>query len=271
MLFDWSVAQGRKGTQQVTFTRHVSHHFQQPMLMLVQQPHGGLVVTRFLELHLRLLLLLSLLEEGHQHHQLHLRRHKLTFLIPPPFHSPHFGARCRRLLTDEDPALRERLIQVLFQGDKFQWARLTNLIQLAKEGGSSTAAAVAAGTSSRSSSSSSSSSQLLLPASRPASPAAGAAPAGASASAVAASSKGSLDLSDTVRDAARLLLLDEKLRRQVIMALTEDNRLHVSEVRQVLAMLQGDVNPTQLVGQVVRDLPSIGRQAMLSWADRVLV
>lgn len=174
-------------------------------------------------------------------------------------------------MTDEDPALRERLIQVLFQGDKFQWARLTNLIQLAKEGGSSTAAAVAAGTSSRSSSSSSS--QLLLPASRPASPAgeATAAAGGASASAVAASSKGSLDLSDTVRDAARLLLLDEKLRRQVIMALTEDNRLHVSEVRQILAMLQGDVNPTQLVGQVVRDLPSIGRQAMLSWADRVLV
>jgi hypothetical protein len=222
-----------------------------------------------LEHHLRLILLL-LLEERHQHHTLHLRRHKLAFLIFLSLHSLPFRARYRRLLTDEDPALRERLIQVLFQGDKFQWARLTNLIQLAKEGGSSTAAAVAAGTSSRSSSSSS---QLLLPASRPASPEGGvpAAGGGASASAVAASSKGSLDLSDTVRDAARLLLLDEKLRRQVIMALTEDNRLHVSEVRQVLAMLQGDVNPTQLVGQVVRDLPSIGRQAMLSWADRVLV
>jgi hypothetical protein len=168
---------------------------------------------------------------------------------------------CRRLLTDEDPALRERLIQVLFQGGKFQWARLTNLIQLAKEGGSSTAAAVAAGTSRTSSSSSSSAASLAL---RPASPAGG---NGTSSS----SSAAGLDLSDTVRDAARLLLLDEKLRRQVIMALTEDNRLHVTEVRQVLGLLQGDVNPTQLVGQVVRDLPSISRQAMLSWADRVLV
>jgi hypothetical protein len=164
-------------------------------------------------------------------------------------------------LTDEDPALRERLIQVLFQGSKFQWARLTNLIQLAKEGGSSTAAAVAAGTS-RTSSSSTTTTSLAL---RPASPASG------NGTSTSSSSAAGLDLSDTVRDAARLLLLDEKLRRQVIMALTEDNRLHVREVQQVLALLQGDVNPTQLVGQVVRDLPSISRQAMLSWADRVLV
>jgi hypothetical protein len=157
-------------------------------------------------------------------------------------------------LTDEDPALRERLIQVLFQGGKFQWARLTNLITLAKEGGSSTAAAVAAGTS-RSSSS-------------PASPQLQVQPLNGSSS---SSSLAGLDLSDTVRDAARLLLIDEKLRRQVLLALTEDNRLHVAEVQQVLRLLQADVNPGQLVGQVVRDLPSIGRQAMLSWADRVLV
>jgi len=38
---------------------------------------------------------------------------------------------------------------------------------------------------------------------------------------------GGLDLSDTVRDGARVLLLDEKLRRQLLLALTEDNRLHV--------------------------------------------
>ena len=163
---------------------------------------------------------------------------------------------CRRLLTDEDPALRERLVQVLFSGGKFQWARLTNLIQLAKEGGSSTAAAVAAGTSSRAASTGS---QLQLQA-----------PAGSNGSSSGSSAAG-LDLSETVRDAARLLLVDDKLRRQVIMALTEDNQLHVREVQQVLALLQGDVNPTRLVQQVVRDLPSIGRQAMLSWADRVLV
>ena len=41
---------------------------------------------------------------------------------------------------------------------------------------------------------------------------------------------GGLDLSDTVRDGARVFLLDEKLRRQLLLALTEDNRLHI-EVR----------------------------------------
>lgn len=172
-------------------------------------------------------------------------------------------------MTDEDPALRERLVQVLFQDDKFQWARLTNLIQLAKEGGSSTAAAVAAGTASRSSSNGNAAAtaaaagQLQLQLARN-----GSSGGGASSS---SSSAAGLDLSDTVRDAARLLLIDDKLRRQVIMALTEDNRLHVAEVQQVLALLQADVNPGQLVQQVVRDLPSIGRQAMLSWADKVLV
>ena len=38
---------------------------------------------------------------------------------------------------------------------------------------------------------------------------------------------GGLDLSDTVRDGARVFLLDEKLRRQLLLALTEDNRLHI--------------------------------------------
>lgn len=42
---------------------------------------------------------------------------------------------------------------------------------------------------------------------------------------------GGLDLSDTVRDGARVLISDEKLRTQLLLALTEDNRLHV-EVRQ---------------------------------------
>jgi hypothetical protein len=168
----------------------------------------------------------------------------------------------RRLLTDEDPALRERLIQVLFQGGKFQWARLTNLIQLAKEGsGSKTAAIPFASASGNSFSGEPLRVQPLSLQQQ-----------GSSSSANGSSSNSAgLDLSDTVKDAARLLLLDEKLRQQVVMALTEDNQLHVAEVREVLALLQGDVNPGRLVQQVVRDLPSIGRQVMLSWADKVLV
>lgn len=122
----------------------------------------------------------------------------------------------RRLLTDEDPALRERLFQVLFQDGKFQWKRLENLIGLAKEG------------------------------------------------------SGGLDLSDTVRDGARVLLVDDKLRRQLLLALTEDNRLHVEEVQQLLQLVQNDINPQKIVQQTLLDLPSLSRQLMLGWSDRVL-
>lgn len=58
---------------------------------------------------------------------------------------------------------------------------------------------------------------------------------------------------------------------QVILALTEDNKLHVSEVLSVLRMVQNDVNPQRLVGDVVASLPTLSRQIMLSWADKVLV
>ena len=40
----------------------------------------------------------------------------------------------KRLLTDRDARLRERLIQVLFKQGKFQWERLENLVKLAQEG-----------------------------------------------------------------------------------------------------------------------------------------
>ena len=40
----------------------------------------------------------------------------------------------KRLLTDRDAGLRERLIQVLFKQGKFQWERLENLVELAQEG-----------------------------------------------------------------------------------------------------------------------------------------
>ena len=48
--------------------------------------------------------------------------------------------------------------------------------------------------------------------------------------ALAKEGSGGLDLSDTVRDGAKVVILDDKLRMQLLNALTEDNRLHV-EVR----------------------------------------
>ncbi len=154
-------------------------------------------------------------------------------------------------------------MQVLFQDGKFQWKRLQNLIGLAREG------------------------------------------------------TGGLDLSDTVRDGARVLLLDEKLRRQLLLALTEDNRLHievpasrnpmsslivhhqafylckfiwlllevafrvlsrpnlrrtimVQEIQQLYELIQDDINPQKIVQQTLADLPSLSRQLILGWSDRVL-
>jgi len=45
--------------------------------------------------------------------------------------------------------------------------------------------------------------------------------------ALAKEGTGGLDLSDTVSDGARVLLLDARLRTQLLMALTEDNKLHL--------------------------------------------
>ena len=74
-----------------------------------------------------------------------------------------------------------------------------------------------------------------------------------------------------VRDGLRVLLTDERLRSQVLLALTEDNRLHVEEVQEVLALLQGEVDPQKLVGGFLQELPALSRQLVLKWADRVLV
>jgi predicted unusual protein kinase regulating ubiquinone biosynthesis (AarF/ABC1/UbiB family) len=145
----------------------------------------------------------------------------------------------RRLLTDEDPALRERLLQVLFQDGTFRWERLANLVTLASEASGGGGSAAAASSSSSSS---------------------------------AVSSRPGLDLNDTIRDAARLLLTDQKLRRQVIAALTEGNRLRVDEVAALADVLrrQGGVDAQRLAADLLAELPNVGRQAVLGWADRVL-
>ncbi|GLI61835.1 hypothetical protein VaNZ11_004341 [Volvox africanus] len=174
-----------------------------------------------------------------------LTQEGICMTLKPEFHflEVAYPYVARRLLTDEDPALRERLFQVLFQDGKFQWKRLENLLQLAREGSGSSSSSVGSPGNSMDGSGSSSSS----------------------------SSSGGLDLSDTAKDALRVLLLDEKLRTQMMLALTEDNKLHIAEVLNLLRLVQNDINPQKLVTEVVRDAPSIGRQLLLSWADRVLV
>ncbi|GAB4822222.1 hypothetical protein N2152v2_009268, partial [Parachlorella kessleri] len=152
-----------------------------------------------------------------------LTQEGICMTLDPQFHflEVAYPYVARRLLTDEDPALRTRLFQVLFQDGKFQWDRLANLIQLAKEG-------------------------------------------------QGAGGPGGLDLSATVADGAKVVLLDDSLRRQLLIAFTEDDRLHLREVAGLLRLVQNDVNPQRLVAGGLQSLPSLARQLAVSWSDKVL-
>ena len=118
-------------------------------------------------------------------------------------------------MTDEDPVLRQRLFQVLFQDGHFRWERLENLLGLAKSGGG-------------------------------------------------------IDLSSTVGDVAQAVLLDDDLRRQLLMAFTEDNRLHVEEITRLLEMARGEIDASKIVADGVSRLPNVARSLALSWSNRVL-
>lgn len=100
----------------------------------------------------------------------------------------------KRLLTEESPAFRRRLIEVLFKDGKFQWERLENMIAIAR-------------------------------------------------------SDKSFDLVPTAQIGLNYLFSEESqfLRRQIILALTEDDRLHTAEVQRLWALIQPDLHPSKLV------------------------
>ncbi|NJM28529.1 MAG: AarF/ABC1/UbiB kinase family protein, partial [Pseudanabaena sp. RU_4_16] len=112
----------------------------------------------------------------------------------------------RRLLTDESSSLRDRLIEVLFKQDKFQWARLENLLTIAK-------------------------------------------------------SDGQFDLVPTAQLGLKYLFTEEGkfLRRRLLLALTEDDRLHTAEVQRLWQLVRADLEPAKLwnaaVGALGASLP----------------
>jgi predicted unusual protein kinase regulating ubiquinone biosynthesis (AarF/ABC1/UbiB family) len=145
----------------------------------------------------------------------------------------------KRLLTDPNPALRERLIQVLFKDGLFQWKRLENLIVLAKE-------------------------NVAKMSSNPA---------------LQVKNKQTernwkvekkLDLTDTIKDGARLFLVDEGIRRQLLLALTEDSKLHIEELVDVYRLVEDQIDIPSVAVEVVRDFPTVARDLLLSWSESVL-
>lgn len=143
----------------------------------------------------------------------------------------------KRLLTDPNPALRERLIQVLFKDGVFQWKRLENLIVLAKENVSMMSSTPA----------------LQLRATR-------------GSGQVARK----LDLTDTIKDGTRLFLVDAGIRRQLILALTEDSKLHIQELVDVYRLVEDQIDIPTVAAEVVRDFPTMVRDFVVSWSNSVL-
>jgi predicted unusual protein kinase regulating ubiquinone biosynthesis (AarF/ABC1/UbiB family) len=119
----------------------------------------------------------------------------------------------RRLLTGESPALRRRLLEVLFKDGKFQWQRLENMIAIAQ-------------------------------------------------------SDSGFDLLPTAQLGLQFILSDEGqfLRRQLLLALTEDDRLHTEEVRRLWNLIKNDIKPARLfdaaLGALV-DFSTAGTAALL--------
>ncbi|WVZ82468.1 hypothetical protein U9M48_029726 [Paspalum notatum var. saurae] len=145
----------------------------------------------------------------------------------------------KRLLTDPNPALRERLIQVLFKDGAFQWKRLENLIVLAKEN-----------VSKMSSNPALKKNNLQAVRSR--------------------QLQSKLDLTETIKDGARMFLIDAGIRRQLILAFTEDSKLHVEELVDVYRLVEDQIDMPSVALEVLQDLPSVARDFMLSWSDSIL-
>ena len=113
----------------------------------------------------------------------------------------------RRLLTGESPALRRRLLNVLFKDGRFQWQRLENLIAIAR-------------------------------------------------------ADRSFDLLPTAQLGLQYLLSDEGkfLRRQLLLALTEDDTLHTEEVQRLWNLVKDELKPNLLFNAALGALTDLSKQ-----------
>ncbi|HBL11780.1 MAG TPA: hypothetical protein DD379_10280, partial [Cyanobacteria bacterium UBA11162] len=115
----------------------------------------------------------------------------------------------RRLLMGESPAMRRRLLEVLFKDGKFQWQRLENMIAIAR-------------------------------------------------------SDDNFDLLPTAQLGLQYLLSDEGkfLWNQVLLALTEDDRLHTEEVQRIWNLVKDDLKPRRLFDVALSSLSSISKEGI---------
>jgi predicted unusual protein kinase regulating ubiquinone biosynthesis (AarF/ABC1/UbiB family) len=115
----------------------------------------------------------------------------------------------RRLLTGESPALRRRLLNVLFKDGKFQWQRLENLITIAR-------------------------------------------------------TDSQFDVLPTAKMGLEFILSEEGkfLRRQLVLAITEDDRLHTEEVQRLWDLVKDDLPPNRLLNVAISLLTDFSREGV---------
>lgn len=115
----------------------------------------------------------------------------------------------RRLLMGESPAMRRRLLEVLFKDGKFQWQRLENMLAIAR-------------------------------------------------------SDHNFDFLPTAQLGLQYLLSDEGkfIRRQLVLALTEDERLHTAEVQRLWNLVKDDLKPGRLFDAALSSLSSISQEGI---------
>ncbi|MDB9476087.1 MAG: ABC1 kinase family protein [Dolichospermum sp.] len=115
----------------------------------------------------------------------------------------------RRLLTGESPALRRRLLNVLFKDGKFQWQRLENLITIAR-------------------------------------------------------TDSQFDVLPTAKMGLEFILSEEGkfLRRQLVLALTEDDRLHTEEVQRLWDLVKDDLPPNRLLNVAISLLTEFSKESV---------
>jgi predicted unusual protein kinase regulating ubiquinone biosynthesis (AarF/ABC1/UbiB family) len=115
----------------------------------------------------------------------------------------------RRLLTGESPALRRRLLNVLFKDGKFQWQRLENLITIAR-------------------------------------------------------TDSQFDVLPTAKMGLEFILSEEGkfLRRQLVLAITEDDRLHTQEVQRLWDLVKDDLPPNRLLNVAISLLTEFSKEGV---------
>ncbi|MCM1982492.1 ABC1 kinase family protein [Lyngbya confervoides] len=122
----------------------------------------------------------------------------------------------QRLLSEETPEFRRRLLEVLFKDGKFQWHRLENLIAIAQ-------------------------------------------------------TDQSFDLIPTAGMGLQYLMSEEGkfLRRQLILALVEDDRLHTEEVQRLWSLIKEDLSPEKLWSAAVGALKSFSAETVSGWPPMI--